>query len=317
MRDLYEHLAPLNQTVVGGGAYSVGVGGYLTGGGHSILSARYGLAADQVLEIELVTPQGRILVANECQNKDLFWAMRGVRLPPIRVLARTNTKQGGGSTFGVLTSVTLKTYPSPSMLHNDFFLAAAVNEPRIWDAIAYIYSQFPALAKQGLSAYTFVVPVYPNPLGSDPPYVSGMFGRAVLQDTADAARMDGLFAPILAHINATWPGAVNYTSIVTHYPSFLDWYRVNYDDGTAGADAMLASRLLDERALTANVTALRHAVYTASLNPGGLQAHLVSGPGVHDAKPRGGSDAVGPAWRTAYLHTSEFSASTLDTERLG
>jgi FAD/FMN-containing dehydrogenase len=81
MWDLYSALGPLNQTVVGGGAKTVSVGGYVTGGGHSLLSARFGLAADQVLEMEVVTPKGDVVVANECQNKDLFWAMRGVSRP--------------------------------------------------------------------------------------------------------------------------------------------------------------------------------------------------------------------------------------------
>jgi FAD/FMN-containing dehydrogenase len=67
-----------NLTIVGGGAGTVGVGGYLTGGGHSAFSSTYGLAADQVLEMEIVTPDGEILTINECQNTDLFWATRGV-----------------------------------------------------------------------------------------------------------------------------------------------------------------------------------------------------------------------------------------------
>lgn len=69
-----------NLTIVGGGAGTVGVGGFLTGGGHSALSSTYGLAADQVLEMEMVTPGGDILTINECQNTDLFWAMRGVSI---------------------------------------------------------------------------------------------------------------------------------------------------------------------------------------------------------------------------------------------
>jgi hypothetical protein len=69
-----------NLTIVGGGAGTVGIGGYLTGGGHSALSSTYGLAADQVLEMDIVTPGGDILTINECQNNDLFWAMRGARL---------------------------------------------------------------------------------------------------------------------------------------------------------------------------------------------------------------------------------------------
>jgi FAD/FMN-containing dehydrogenase len=67
-----------NLTIVSGGSSSVGVGGYFTGGGQGALSSTYGLGADQVLEIEMVTPSGEVLVVNECQNTDLFWAMRGV-----------------------------------------------------------------------------------------------------------------------------------------------------------------------------------------------------------------------------------------------
>ena len=74
-----------NLTIVGGGAGTVGIGGYLTGGGHSALSSTYGLAADQVLEMEIVTPGGHILTANECQNTDLFWAMRGVSLVTVLI----------------------------------------------------------------------------------------------------------------------------------------------------------------------------------------------------------------------------------------
>lgn len=89
MGAVYEELARINQTVVGGASKTVAVGGYLTGGGHSILAPRYGLGADQVLEMEVVTPMGDIVVANECQNQDLFWAMRGVsRRMPVLPLSK-------------------------------------------------------------------------------------------------------------------------------------------------------------------------------------------------------------------------------------
>ena len=58
----------------------MGLGGYLTGGGHSPLSAMFGLAVDQVLEMEVVLASGDIVTANEAQHSDLFWAMRGVSL---------------------------------------------------------------------------------------------------------------------------------------------------------------------------------------------------------------------------------------------
>jgi FAD/FMN-containing dehydrogenase len=77
---IYDDLGKINRTIVGGNSRTVSVGGYLTGGGHSILAPHYGMGADFVLELELVTPKGEVLTANECQNQDLFWAMRGVSL---------------------------------------------------------------------------------------------------------------------------------------------------------------------------------------------------------------------------------------------
>ncbi|XP_055350326.1 uncharacterized protein LOC129596946 [Paramacrobiotus metropolitanus] len=77
--------------IVAGYCIDIGAaGGYTLGGGHSILSTVFGLAVDNVLEMTVVTADGQLLTANSCQNKDLFWALRG----------------GGGGTFGVVTSIT-------------------------------------------------------------------------------------------------------------------------------------------------------------------------------------------------------------------
>ena len=81
MRDIYAKAAQHDRIVVGGMDPNVGIGGYITGGGHSPISGHYGLAADQVLEMEMITPDGELIVANEGTNVDLFWAMRGVGEP--------------------------------------------------------------------------------------------------------------------------------------------------------------------------------------------------------------------------------------------
>lgn len=78
MRDIYAKAAHHSRIVVGGMDPNVGIGGYVTGGGHSPISGQYGLAADQVLEIEMVAPNGDLIIANEAINTDFFWAMRGV-----------------------------------------------------------------------------------------------------------------------------------------------------------------------------------------------------------------------------------------------
>jgi len=93
VRDLYHNLDLKNQTCVDGMGEEITLGGYLTGGGHSPLSHIYGLGADQVYEVEMVTPRGEIVVANECLNTDLFWAVRGVRLfPPSSPVPLQNTE---------------------------------------------------------------------------------------------------------------------------------------------------------------------------------------------------------------------------------
>lgn len=56
--------------IVGGECPTVGlVGGYTQGGGHSALTSRHGLTADQALEWEVVTGTGEYLIAN-CQNNN-------------------------------------------------------------------------------------------------------------------------------------------------------------------------------------------------------------------------------------------------------
>ena len=79
MRQIFETLDAHNLTTIGGGGETVSLGGYVTGGGHGLLSPRRGLAADLVVEIEIVMADGSVKTINECQNDDLFWAVRGVR----------------------------------------------------------------------------------------------------------------------------------------------------------------------------------------------------------------------------------------------
>lgn len=91
-KDVYRAAASIGKLVVGGSARTVGAaGGYLTGGGHSPFSHFYGLAVDNLLAATVVTPLGYHITLNRFQNADYFWALRG----------------GGGSSWGVITSVTL------------------------------------------------------------------------------------------------------------------------------------------------------------------------------------------------------------------
>jgi FAD/FMN-containing dehydrogenase len=78
MVDVYRFAAANNLTVVGGAEPHVGIGGWISYGGHGPVSAYYGLGADQVLEMEIVTADGVLRTVNESSDADLFWALRGV-----------------------------------------------------------------------------------------------------------------------------------------------------------------------------------------------------------------------------------------------
>jgi FAD/FMN-containing dehydrogenase len=80
MVDVYRFAATNNLTIVGGAEPHVGIGGWISYGGHGPVSAYYGLGADQVLEMEIVTADGVFRTVNETSDADLFWALRGVSL---------------------------------------------------------------------------------------------------------------------------------------------------------------------------------------------------------------------------------------------
>jgi FAD/FMN-containing dehydrogenase len=80
--------------VTGGLISTTGIAGYTLGGGLGWLMGKYGLAADNLLAVELVTADGDVLEVDAASHPDLFWALRG-----------------GGGNFGVATSFTYRMHP--------------------------------------------------------------------------------------------------------------------------------------------------------------------------------------------------------------
>lgn len=77
-----------------------GAAGLTLGGGYGRMSRKYRLACDNLIEAEVVTADGRVLRANEEQQTDLFWALRG-----------------GGGNFGVVTAFSYRLHEVGPMVY--------------------------------------------------------------------------------------------------------------------------------------------------------------------------------------------------------
>jgi FAD/FMN-containing dehydrogenase len=54
-----------------------GISGLTLGAGWGHLHGKYGLALDNVISLDVVTADGRLLTANSSENEELFWGLRG------------------------------------------------------------------------------------------------------------------------------------------------------------------------------------------------------------------------------------------------
>lgn len=78
----------------GGEVSETGIAGLTLGGGMGFLRRKYGLSCDNLLGVDIVTADGKLLRADEHQNQDLFWGVRG-----------------GGGNFGVVTAFEYQLHP--------------------------------------------------------------------------------------------------------------------------------------------------------------------------------------------------------------
>ena len=136
---------------------STGVAGLTLGGGHGYLTRQYGLTIDNLLEVDLVLADGRLVTASERENSDLFWAVRG-----------------GGGNFGVVTSFLFRAHPVKNVYGGPIF----------WDLkqakeVMRFYRDFLPNAPEKLSIFIGLkivppVPVFPQALWGK--RICGLFG---------------------------------------------------------------------------------------------------------------------------------------------
>jgi len=97
--ELNHELQVFGLAATGGYVGTTGVSGLTLGGGLGWLVRKHGLALDNLLSVDLVTADGRLVTASSTDNEDLFWGVRG-----------------GGGNFGIVTSFEFKVHPAGVVL---------------------------------------------------------------------------------------------------------------------------------------------------------------------------------------------------------
>ncbi|THH08033.1 hypothetical protein EW145_g2989 [Phellinidium pouzarii] len=269
----YSAAEAAGKMVVGGTAANVvPAGGYGQGAGHSAFSPVFGLAADNCLEYNIVIANGSFITANEVENTDLFWALRG----------------GGAGSWGIVVSATFRTFPAfTATYHNSMILApnadaggklAELHAKHIfdWDDVhAGQYFYFFNNVPMGGQGSNFSLRTY------------------FANYTADQAI--AAMKPLLDDIRA-----LNYTILFETTNTTLATSLLFLADEPMAYNALLGSRLISEEAYRNNASGIGSAYAKLLADPiAQIGGHLVAGGKVAE---NGDIDAANPKWRTAKAH---------------
>ncbi len=119
---------------------TTGVGGLTLGGGIGYLSRGFGLSCDNLIGAEVITADGQLVTANENENADLFWALRG-----------------GSGNFGVAAALEFRLHPVSEIYGGPMFF-----ELKDGPAILSFYRDFIADAPEqfgGFPAFQIAPPL--------------------------------------------------------------------------------------------------------------------------------------------------------------
>ena len=125
----------------------VGVAGLTLGGGMGYLSRRFGWTVDNLLEVEIVTADGRVRRASRDESPDLFWAVRGA-----------------GANLGVVTSFTFRLHEVGPIVHGGLILWPFDRA----DDVLRAYRTIAAEAPRELSVWMLMLHAPPAPFVPEP-----------------------------------------------------------------------------------------------------------------------------------------------------
>ncbi len=115
-----------------------GIAGLTLAGGMSWLRRKHGLACDNLISVDVVTADGRLLTASATENADLFWALRG-----------------GGWDMGVVTSFEYRAYPLDREVFLTFVAYPHAESRRVLEGFDRFMASAPPEAAPILVFWTF------------------------------------------------------------------------------------------------------------------------------------------------------------------
>jgi FAD/FMN-containing dehydrogenase len=168
---------PFGLAAASGIISTTGVGGLTLGGGIGHLSRKYGLTIDNLTAVDMVLADGSFVTADENQNEDLFWAVRG-----------------GGGNFGVVTAFTFRLHPVHTVTAGPMFWALE-DAPEVMKR----YEAFITGAPEDVNGFFAFLTVPPVPLFPQELHMRTVCG-VVWCSTADPERTGEVLRPI-----GQWP----------------------------------------------------------------------------------------------------------------
>ncbi|KAF9028960.1 hypothetical protein BGZ52_004980 [Haplosporangium bisporale] len=218
--DVYKFIDPYERVVIGGGYRSVGaVGGFCLGGGHGPLSPRHGLCADNVLQYKVITADGEVRIANDYQNQDLFWALRG-----------------GAPGFAVVVEAVYRTHPALKNINYAQAIIFSSDTDSIDKVVRDFYSRHDGWSKEGWSGYAAA-------------RGNGILIQYFLPDAGIDQAKESI-QPFLDYARS-FNTVVVVNDTVSQYPTFYTMFQAFqargdelFGEKTAGVNALLGSRLI-------------------------------------------------------------------------
>ena len=291
--EVYDALKPTDYIAVGGMSLTVGAtGGFVQGGGHGALSPSFGLAVDNVLQLEVVTADGTLRVADACQEPDLLFALRG----------------GGGGSFGVVTSVTYKLHKNPE---NYVGTILQLNPRRTTSWTMETQEEILTMWSQGsvsLDAAKWAGYWHFSSLE--------IFGHFLVLANETAARAQ--FTPLVEALSRI-ENVMASVYLMASFSTFQEWHGSLYDQiyprthtDYTGGHAVLGSRIIPVSALSSPRRLAKTIVEALAVcGDYGVLAHMVIGPGVRAGDPDN-QTAVTPAWREGVWHLATVGSWAWD-----